>query len=526
MPLGGAAVDRLTAWAPEPFGIGPGTRVLSHAPLNFDLASAGTDNVRFCHSEQDLKEAFEAVTAGTDRYGGHNTTVLAQEYHLHGDEYFVNTVSRDGAHHLVEVWRYHKSPDGARPMYDFEEPVPPEDPAVATVVPYVLSVLDALEIRNGAAHTEVILTVRGPVLVESAARAGGSHAPAVVSRFLGADQLDCMARAIARPEDLAEHRLPRYWPSSRLRYVTLVNPYEAAVLSAEHLAELRSLDSFVDLVLTLSQDAPLPRTVDLFTSPTERHQHPMAQRKSSLDGLADYPADWTSHAKRIFPGESPYLPGACLKWYDIRGAHQDATLEITAEARDFQAAEAATERLEFRQELGFVLLHRDGATASCPTRRSPASYGPPRASRNSTPPPMSGAAGPATCSRSATTPPSRRTLTTCAPANWSSKFACRRHGSNRRPPHPLRPAAAGWSSSAWPPAIPMWWPTSSSPISWARWASMWSTWPRALPSRSPGRGCQSKRSVSSRTIWSRNGWKLTHAKSSPPMSRHVAAAVS
>ncbi|MGK5729480.1 ATP-grasp domain-containing protein [Streptomyces sp. URMC 124] len=230
-------------------------------------ASVGTDNVRFCHSEQDLKEAFEAVIASTDHYGGRNTTVLAQEC-LHGDEYFVNTVSRDGAHHLVEVWKYHKSPiDGARPMYDFEEPVPPAAPAVATVVPYVLSVLDALEIRNGAAHTEVILTVRGPVLVESAARIGGAHAPAVVSRFLGTDQLDCVARAIARPEDLAEGRLPRYRPSSRLRYVTLINPYEAAVLSAQHLAELRSLDSFVDLVLTLPQDAPLPRTVGLFTSP-------------------------------------------------------------------------------------------------------------------------------------------------------------------------------------------------------------------------------------------------------------------
>ncbi|MGV9787475.1 AMP-binding protein [Streptomyces sp. NPDC003435] len=37
VPLGGAAVDRFTAWAGGAFGIGPGTRVLSHAPLNFDL---------------------------------------------------------------------------------------------------------------------------------------------------------------------------------------------------------------------------------------------------------------------------------------------------------------------------------------------------------------------------------------------------------------------------------------------------------------------------------------------------------
>ncbi|MFF3906409.1 ATP-grasp domain-containing protein [Streptomyces sp. NPDC001848] len=230
-------------------------------------ASAGTDNVRFCRSEEELRAAFAAVTAATDRYGGSNATVVAQEF-LRGDEYFVNTVSRGGAHHMVEVWRYHKSPvDGDRPMYDYEEPVPPDDPAVRTVVPYVLSVLDALEIRNGAAHTEVVLTARGPVLVECAARAGGSHAPAVVSAFLGTDQLDCMARAIAHPEDLAEGRLPRYRPRSHLRYVTLINPYEQAVLSKEHLAAVRALGSFVDLVLTLPEGAPLPRTVDLFTSP-------------------------------------------------------------------------------------------------------------------------------------------------------------------------------------------------------------------------------------------------------------------
>ncbi|MFF3906403.1 AMP-binding protein [Streptomyces sp. NPDC001848] len=38
VPLGGGAVDRFTAWAAERFGIGPGTRVLSFAPLNFDLS--------------------------------------------------------------------------------------------------------------------------------------------------------------------------------------------------------------------------------------------------------------------------------------------------------------------------------------------------------------------------------------------------------------------------------------------------------------------------------------------------------
>ena len=38
VPLPSSAVERFAAWAAEAFGIGPGVRVLSYAPLNFDLS--------------------------------------------------------------------------------------------------------------------------------------------------------------------------------------------------------------------------------------------------------------------------------------------------------------------------------------------------------------------------------------------------------------------------------------------------------------------------------------------------------
>lgn len=38
VPLSSSAVERFAAWAAEAFGIGPGVRVLSYAPLNFDLS--------------------------------------------------------------------------------------------------------------------------------------------------------------------------------------------------------------------------------------------------------------------------------------------------------------------------------------------------------------------------------------------------------------------------------------------------------------------------------------------------------
>ncbi|MEV5880314.1 hypothetical protein AB0L75_40215 [Streptomyces sp. NPDC052101] len=80
----------------------------------------------------------------------------------------------------------------------------------------------------------------------------------------------------------------------------------------------------------------------------------------NLDELAAYPADWQHTEKRIHPGEHLSLPDACLKWYDIRAVDQEATPEVTEEARAFLRTEAAEGRLEFRKEFGFVLNHRCG----------------------------------------------------------------------------------------------------------------------------------------------------------------------
>jgi biotin carboxylase len=230
-------------------------------------ASCGTDRVLFCRSPGEVRAGFSAVLGAVDRYGQRNATVLGQQF-LEGEEYFVNTVSRNGQHHLVEVWHYQKRlVDGEHPMYDYEEPVALGDPAIAPVVNYTLAVLDALEVRNGAGHTEVMLTPSGPVLVECGARPGGAHQPSVVSRCLGTDQIDCLARAIVHPEDLLEGRLPRYQPKGALRYVTLISPADGQVPSAERLAPVRALNTCIELVLNAEAGAPVRRTVDLGSSP-------------------------------------------------------------------------------------------------------------------------------------------------------------------------------------------------------------------------------------------------------------------
>lgn len=87
----------------------------------------------------------------------------------------------------------------------------------------------------------------------------------------------------------------------------------------------------------------------------------MTQTIAILDEIADIPAGWALAHKEIYPGELLHVPGATFKWYDIRLAELPATPEVSEEAREFIRAEVDAGRLEFRNELGYVLLHLDGS---------------------------------------------------------------------------------------------------------------------------------------------------------------------
>lgn len=86
----------------------------------------------------------------------------------------------------------------------------------------------------------------------------------------------------------------------------------------------------------------------------------MTKAITELNELADIPADWVHQEKVIHPGEDLRVPGAYLKWYDVRAADEPATPEISEEAREYLRAEAAAGQLEFKQDLGYAMLHVDG----------------------------------------------------------------------------------------------------------------------------------------------------------------------
>lgn len=76
--------------------------------------------------------------------------------------------------------------------------------------------------------------------------------------------------------------------------------------------------------------------------------------------LAEISADYEHVEKSIVPADDLSLPGVHLKWYDIFLAGRDTPAEIRDQARAFLADEVEAGRLEFRDELGYAMLHLDG----------------------------------------------------------------------------------------------------------------------------------------------------------------------
>ncbi|MFE0054975.1 ATP-grasp domain-containing protein [Streptomyces sp. NPDC059003] len=230
------------------------------------LASAGTDGVTFCGSPEEVARAATAVLATTNIFGEPNDAVLVQE-RLHGTEYCVNTVSSSGEHHVAEIWRYTKRiGPSAAPIYDFQEPVAPTGVDGKVLIAYVRGVLDALGIAETPAHTEVMLTARGPVLIETGARLGGATGPDVVDAHLGPSQTALAVTATIDPASLHTRGTPAADQGPVLRWVDFINHHPGPA-HPDALTKIAELPSVVAVFPGFTPGQHLAPTNNMLTSP-------------------------------------------------------------------------------------------------------------------------------------------------------------------------------------------------------------------------------------------------------------------
>lgn len=151
--------------------------------------SASTDGVVKVPGGVGWAEVFAANLGRVNQFGEVDERLLVQKF-VTGTEYVIDTFSHPGGHSLVDVCRYQKVDNGPHmAVYDAMHWVPPTDPAIPVLFDYAKDVLDAVGMRFGAAHVEIMNTDSGPVLIELGARPHGGGQPRFNQQATGDNQI-------------------------------------------------------------------------------------------------------------------------------------------------------------------------------------------------------------------------------------------------------------------------------------------------------------------------------------------------
>ena len=231
------------------------------------LASAGNDSVYFCHDMPEALSAFYAILGTEDRLMAVNDHVLAQHL-LKGTQYVVNSVSVDGRHYFSDIWIDRRTIlPGASNIYDYEELLPSTGTIQAELCAYVERALDALGIRNGPAHSEVMLTANGPVLIETGARLQGGVIERPILDTIGTSQISLSAERYCDEARFLSRFGQPYPITSHLICVNLVSHTAGTVLDTTGFDAVKALASYHCHSRLPSPGSTLKRTVDYFTIP-------------------------------------------------------------------------------------------------------------------------------------------------------------------------------------------------------------------------------------------------------------------
>lgn len=142
--------------------------------------------------------------------------VLVEEF-LIGDEFSVEGISTGALHHIVAITKKFKD-DRTFVERGHLVPAPVDVAARESIVSYVKRVLDALNFHDCPSHTEIVLTARGPRIIETHNRIGGDCIMDLVRLATGVDMYNLVARqslgedvTTMLPDEIVHHQSAVIW---------------------------------------------------------------------------------------------------------------------------------------------------------------------------------------------------------------------------------------------------------------------------------------------------------------------------
>jgi len=225
--------------------------------------SAGSYNVFHIPIKGDWKGHFRKILSEVSTITGKQSeTVLVQEEAI-GPEFAIGTVSANGKHYLSHIIKYNKaSLHGRKTIFDHVEFSPYLEDVHGELIHYTNKVLDALGIHWGAAHNEVILTNKGPRLIETGARMCGGPVVHFSREATGCSQADRLVEIYTKGDVLTKD----YSFKKTVVPIFLRSLQHGRVSNVEALSEISKLPTLFREFIWFKNGDTLAQTVDYITS--------------------------------------------------------------------------------------------------------------------------------------------------------------------------------------------------------------------------------------------------------------------
>mmetsp|Transcript_16926 Transcript_16926/g.43128 ORF Transcript_16926/g.43128 Transcript_16926/m.43128 type:complete len:551 (-) Transcript_16926:297-1949(-) len=238
--------------------------------------SSGSDGIFFCQGLDDIEAAHSELIGKKNPNGLINCELALQEF-LAGTEYIVDTVSHEGKHLCVAIWVYTKRKGVAwNPHCIVSEGnrlLPSSGEVQDVLTDYAFRVLDAVGLQYGPCHTEIMLTPRGPILVEVNARLHGLQGPHLIGLSTGTSQATYAVDALVdnghlfnqrHVEGPARYQYPLEKHCLQLVLISPVQGYLSVPISKT--IQRLGLRSVVEVLPSVQKGQHLSQTSDLNTA--------------------------------------------------------------------------------------------------------------------------------------------------------------------------------------------------------------------------------------------------------------------
>lgn len=226
--------------------------------------SAGSFGFALCYSDNELLDNINVLLNSTDFLGNRLSELVIQE-RMEGTEYAVCTISSQMQHKILGLLRYEQGLLFGQNMIRAIEFLPSEDSQYESIIQYTKAILNATHFSSGPAATEIMLTKKGPCLIELNPRVAGINVEDLL-QFCTPTSQGAMLASIYSNEALFLEKIDE--PVKAIGFgkiIFLRNGKENTPLSQEAVDEILNLPSCKQANFKFKTGEKLPITKDIFS---------------------------------------------------------------------------------------------------------------------------------------------------------------------------------------------------------------------------------------------------------------------